>query len=97
MQNNQGEIFSMDKIKQLQEEVNQRMEEAITSSNFPEFLNSKGLVEKTLKVQVMLDLNKIRDTDYITDKELQDALREMPGTEITLRCCYPCGPQWCSC
>ena len=87
----------MDKIKQLQEEINQRMEEAIINSDFPEFLNSKGLVEKTLKVEVMLDLNKIRNTDFITDKELQDALREIPGTEMTLRCCYPCGLQWCNC
>ena len=92
-----GINMNMDKIKQLQEELNEQMEKAIGNSNFPEFLNSKGLIEKTLKVEVTLDLNLIRNTDFITDKELQDALREMPGSEITLRCCYPCGLQWCNC
>ncbi|NJL80155.1 MAG: hypothetical protein HC836_11075 [Richelia sp. RM2_1_2] len=40
-QNSEGLIINMDKIKQLKEEIDQHMEEAIKNSNLPDFLLAK--------------------------------------------------------
>ncbi|MEM1395194.1 MAG: hypothetical protein AAGG00_18265 [Cyanobacteria bacterium P01_H01_bin.150] len=80
--------MNLDKIKQLQSEIDKYMEEAIKSSNIGDFFTDKGLLEKTLKMEVKLDLNQIRKEDVIKDEELRDSLREMPGAEFTIfRCC----------
>lgn len=96
-QNSEELMINMDKIKQLKEEIDQHMEEAIKNSNLPDFFARKGLIEKTLRIEVMLDLNQIRNTDYIKEQELKDALREIPGKELSIRCCYPCAGGWCRC
>lgn len=86
-----------EKIKQLKEDVDQKMIDGIYQSKLFHFLTDKGLEGKAVKVKVVLDLKEIRDTDIIKDKELRDSLRELPGQEFVITSCWPCNNGgWCS-
>ncbi len=88
--------ISMEKIKQLKQEVDQKMIDGIYYSKLFDFLGGKGLEGKAVKVKVVLDLSLIRDEDIIKDPELKDSLRELPGQEFVITACWPCnGNQWC--
>lgn len=98
-QENQEEIAeNLRPIKQLKQEIDNRMIDGIYHSKLFEFLGSKGLEGKALKVKVVLDLSLIREENMIKDQQLKDSLAELPGQEFAITTCWPCNGNlnWCT-
>lgn len=82
--------MNVEKINQLKETVESKVQEAFKNSDLGEFLISQGLAEDSLQLKLTINLKKLQTQDTIKDIELRDSLREMPGEEITLLCCCGC-------
>ncbi|MEM7553248.1 MAG: hypothetical protein AAF378_03970 [Cyanobacteria bacterium P01_A01_bin.84] len=87
--------MNTEKINQLQETLENKVKEAINNSDLGDYLVNQGLVENTLKLKVMLDLNQIRNQDVIKDVELKNSLREMPGEDFMILICCGCSMGLC--
>lgn len=76
-----------EKLNQLKEIIAKEISKGIEVSNldFGDLFTNKELAHKALKIQINLDLEKVRNEDFIADEELRDSLRELPENELTLR------------
>ncbi len=88
--------INSDKVKELTKTIEEKMVEAINNSDLGEFFANQGLVENSVKMEMVLDLNQIRNNDSIKDSELRESLQQIPDEELTVfYCCWNNG--WVRC
>jgi hypothetical protein len=88
--------INSDQVKKLIKTIEEKMVEAINNSDLGEFFARQGLVENTVKMEMLLDLNQIRNNDFIKDPELKESLQQIPDEELTVfYCCWNNG--WVRC
>lgn len=77
--------MNVEKINQLKEAMGKEIGKAIQNYNLDlgEFFTNKELANKALSVEIKLDLDQVRNEDFIKDEELRDSLRALPDDKLT--------------
>jgi hypothetical protein len=86
--------MTCDKLHQLKEEMRQAMMEDLDNSKLGQILTDNGLVDRLIRFEVILDLNKLQSNNTIQDKEMKDSLQAIPGDKLVIVACNWC-PKCC--
>jgi hypothetical protein len=77
------------KLEQFKSEMEKAMEEALSNSKVVDMLENYGL-EEGAKFKFVLDLNKIKSSNTVTDQELKASLESIPEDELVFISCCTC-------
>ncbi|MBW4634023.1 MAG: hypothetical protein KME30_19590 [Iphinoe sp. HA4291-MV1] len=79
---------SEEELKQLQEEIKQRMMEAVNNSKLIELFQQYGLTgDGLVKFQCILDIPKIQASDTVVGQQFKESLRAIQEKEIIVPAC----------
>ena len=95
-----GKEMNFERLKRFKEEVHDKAEETVNNSPLFKMFDEYGFPEKTLKVEVIIDLEMIKSTDglkQLKDDELIGIFSQMSGEEFTVQSCCGCSGRSCNC
>lgn len=85
--------MNVEKINEFKERIAKEIGEAIQNHklDLSDLFSDKELAEKALNLELTLDLDLVRNEDFIKDEELRDSLRELPDSKLIARALCLCG------
>lgn len=101
----QRKIMNSEKLKELQDELNNEMHEILKDSKFGKILEKYDMLgDRVLKFKCVLDLTKAKSHDVTIGEKTKEFLQALPEQEIVMSTrswCIPCPfagyPRGCNC
>ncbi|MBW4604161.1 MAG: hypothetical protein KME29_32480 [Calothrix sp. FI2-JRJ7] len=87
------------KLQQLQHDVLQEFMKLLNNSQMDDIVKRYGLTaDKVIKFEAVINLNKIQSMGVaLSDQEMQQSLKQIPGEELKLFSCCLCNGRCCPC